>query len=152
MKKVILISLLTTTLIGCDYFNDTKICNQSGQEITLKITFDAEVVKGWSGGMLAENIDKTFKEWDDNLIPVNIDTINYISTYIIKPDSCAHIEGGNNRRPNFHFYKKLEIFTNIDTIRLNTKEEMIKAFAADRNDPKYNFDLLILKDGKHVSR
>lgn len=152
MKKIIFILLLTSTLVGCDYFNDTKICNQTGKEIKLKVTFDSDVIKGWSGGMLAQNIFKTFHDWDDNLIPINIDTTNFVSTYSIKPDSCAHIEGGNNRRPNFHFYKKLEIITGVDTIKLNTKEEMIKAFAADREDPKFDFDLLILSDGKHVSR
>jgi hypothetical protein len=152
MKKLIIIILLATTLNSCDYFNDTKICNQTGKEITLKITFDSDVVKDWSGGMLTENISKTFNEWDENLIPINIDTINYISTYIIRPDSCANIEGGNSRRPDFHFYKKLEIFTDGDTIRLNTKEGMTKAFAADRKDPNGDFDLLILKGGKHVSR
>lgn len=152
MKKIIIIILLIATLNSCDYFNYTKICNQTGKEITLKITFDAEVIKEWSGGMLAKDIGKTFHEWDKNLIPINIDTINYISTYILKPDSCAQIEGGNNHRPNFCFYKKLEIITDGDTIRLNTKEEMIKAFSADRNDPKFDFYLLILKGGKHVSR
>ena len=61
MKKVIIIIFLTTILSSCDYFNDTKIC-KTRNEITLKITFDAGVVKGWSGGMLAENIDKTFNK------------------------------------------------------------------------------------------
>ena len=98
--------------------------------------------------MLAQNL----YDWDDNLIPLNIDTTNFVSTYLIKPDSCAQIEGGNNPRPNFDYYKKLEIMTDADTIKLNTKEEMIKAFAADRDDPKFDFDLLILNDGKHVSR
>ena len=152
MKKITLILFLTLTLIGCDYFNDTKICNQTEKEITLKVTFDSDIIKGWSGGMLAQNLSKTFHDWDDNLMPINIDTINFISIYLIKPNSCAQIEGGNNLRPNFHFYKKLEIITEFDTIRLNTKEEMINAFAADRDDPKFDFDLLILKDGKHVSR
>ncbi len=100
---------MTTTLVSCDYFNDTRVCNQTGKEITLKITFDSDEVKSWSGGMLVKNVTKTFKNWDENLIPVDIDTINYVSTYLIKPDTCGQIEGGNNRRPNFHFFKELEI-------------------------------------------
>jgi hypothetical protein len=42
--------------------------------------------------------------------------------------------------------------TDVDTIKLNTKEEMIKAFAANRDEPKFDFYLIILNDGKHVSR
>ncbi|MCE2733703.1 MAG: hypothetical protein LW821_10085 [Flammeovirgaceae bacterium] len=109
MKKILITFLLTTTLVSCDYFNDTRVCNQTGKEITLKITFDSDEVKSWSGGMLVKNVTKTFKNWDENLIPVDIDTINYVSTYLIKPDTCGQIEGGNNRRPNFHFFKELEI-------------------------------------------
>ena len=152
MKKLLITFLLTTTLVSCDYFNDTRVCNQTGKEIILKITFDSDEVKSWSGGMLVKNVRKTFKNWDENLIPVDIDTINYISTYLIKPDTCGQIEGGNNRRPNFHFFKELEIISGDDTLKLNTKEEMRKAFDADREDPKYYFDLLIQKGVKNASR
>lgn len=152
MKNKIINLLMAVILSSCDYFNDTKICNQIGKEITLKITFDSEVIKGWSSGMLAKDIAKTFREWDKSLIPVKIDTVNYTSVYLIKSGSCGHIEGGNNRRPNFNFYKNLEIITQDDTIRLATKEEMTKAFAADREEPKFDFNLLILRGGKHVSR
>lgn len=102
--------------------------------------------------MLVKNVTKTFRNFGDNLIPLSIDTINYISTYLIKPDSCGSIEGGNNRRPNFHFFKELEIISGDDTLRLLTKEEMRKAFDADREDTKYYFDLLILKGVKNASR
>jgi hypothetical protein len=152
MKKIISSFLLTTILVSCDYFNDTRICNQTRKDIILKITFDADIVKTWSGGMLVENVTKTFRNWDDNLIPITIDTINYISTYLIKPDSCGHIEGGNNRRPNFHFYKEMEIISGSDTLRLRTKEQMRKAFDAGRNEPNYHFDLLIQDGGKNASR
>ena len=152
MKQIIISLLLTTILVGCDYFNDTRVCNQTEKEIILKITFDSDVVKNWSGGMLARNVTKTFHNWDDNLIPIHVDTINYISTYLIKPDSCGQIEGGNNRRPNFHFYKELEIVSGSDTLRLRTKEQMRKAFDADRDDTKYYFDLLIQEGGKNGSR
>jgi outer membrane receptor for monomeric catechols len=138
--------------MSCDYFNDTRICNQTRKDIILKVTFDANVVKTWSGGMLVKNLTKTFNSWGDNLIPINIDTINYISTYLIKPDSCGHIEGGNNRRPNFHFYKEMEIISEFDTLKLRTKEQMRKAFDADRSKTKYNFDLLIQEGGKYTSR
>ena len=74
--------------MSCDYFNDTRVCNQTGKEIGLKITFDSEEVKTWSGGMLVKNVRETFDNWGDNLTPINIDTVNYISTYLIKPDSC----------------------------------------------------------------
>jgi hypothetical protein len=151
-KKLLITFLLTTTLVSCDYFNDTRVCNQTRKEIILKITFDSDEVKSWSGGMLVKNVRKTFKNWDENLIPVDIDTINYISTYLIKPDTCGQIEGGNNRRPNFHFFKELEIISGDDTLKLNTKEEMRKAFDADREDPKYYFDLLIQKGVKNASR
>ena len=138
--------------MSCDYFNDTRVCNQRGKEIGLKITFDSEEVKTWSGGMLVKNVRETFDNWGDNLTPINIDTVNYISTYLIKPDSCGQIEGGNNRRPNFHFYKELEIVSGSDTLRLRTKEQMRKAFDADRDDTKYYFDLLIQEGGKNGSR
>lgn len=138
--------------MSCDYFNDTRVCNQTGKEIGLKITFDSEEVKTWSGGMLVKNVRETFDNWGDNLTPINIDTVNYISTYLIKPDSCGQIEGGNNRRPNFHFYKELEIVSGSDTLRLRTKEQMRKAFDADRDDTKYYFDLLIQEGGKNGSR
>lgn len=144
--------MLTATLTSCDYFNDTRVCNQTGKVIKLKITFDSDEVKSWSGGMLVKNVTKTFRNFGDNLIPLNIDTINFISTYLIKPDSCGSIEGGNNRRPNFHFFKELEIISEDDTLRLRTKEEMGKAFDADRKDPKYHFDLLILRGVKNASR
>ena len=152
MKQIVIAVLLTTILVSCDYFNNTRICNQTGEDIKLKITFDSDVIKTWSGGMLVKNVTKTFENWDDNLIPINIDTINYISTYLIKPDSCGQIEGGNNRRPNFHFYKKLEIITKTDTLKLRTKAEMRKAFDADREEPKYFFDLLIDNDGQSSRR
>ena len=152
MKKILITLLLTTTLVSCDYFNDTRVCNQTGKEIMLKVTFDSDEVKSWSGGMLVKNVTKTFKNWDENLIPLDIDTINYISTYLIKPDTCGQIEGGNNRRPNFHFFKELEIISGDDTLRLTTKEEMRKAFDADRKDTKYYFDLLIQKGIKNASR
>lgn len=144
--------LLTATFVSCDYFNDTRVCNQTGKEIVLKITFDRDEVNSWSGGMLVKNVTKTFRNFGDNLTPLNIDTINYISTYLIKPDTCGSIEGGNNRRPNFHFFKELEIISGDDTLRLQTKEEMRKAFDADREDTKYYFDLLIQKDVKNASR
>ncbi|GAA0196305.1 hypothetical protein GCM10009122_60860 [Fulvivirga kasyanovii] len=152
MKKLILGLLLSAILISCDYFNDTRICNQTGKEIVFKITFDSEVVKNWSGGMLVENVTQTFNNWDENLIPIEVDTVGYISTYLIKPNNCASIEGGNNRRPNFHFYKELEIVADTDTIRLRTKEEMKRAFDADRENPEYYFDLLIYNSGKSSSR
>jgi len=152
MKKTTIYLLLTVTLIGCDYFNDTRVCNQTGQDIMLKITFDSSVVKTWSGGALAENLTKTFRDWDDNLIPIDIDTINYILTYKINPDSCGQIEGGNNYRPNFHFFREIEIIAGSDTLRLQTKEQMRKAFDADREDSKYYFDLLIQEGGKNASR
>ena len=152
MKNLILISVLTLILLGCDYFNNTRICNQTGEEILLKITFDPDEIKTWSGGALTEDLTRTFKNWDDNLIPVEIDTVNYISTYLIKPDSCGQIEEGNNRRPNFHFYKELEIVSRYDTLRLRTKEQMRKAFDADRDNPEYYFDLLIQQGNKNASR
>jgi hypothetical protein len=138
--------------VGCDHFNNTRICNQTSKDIILKITFDKDVIKTWNGGMLVENVTRTFHNWQENLIPINIDTINYISTYLIKPDSCGQIEGINNSRPYFHFYKELEIVSGIDTLRLQTKEQMRKAFDADRDDPNYYFDLLIQGSGKNASR
>lgn len=102
--------------------------------------------------MLAINLTKTFQNWDSNLIPLNIDTINYISTYIIKPDSCGQIERGNNRKPFFQFFKEMEIISEADTFRLQTKEQIRKAFDSDRNDTKYYFDLLIQENGKSASR
>ncbi len=152
MKKIIFALLLTTTLISCDYFNSTRVCNQTRKEIILKITFDTEIVRTWSGGMLVENVTKTFHNWDENLIPLSIDTINYISTYLIKPDSCGKIEGGNNRRPNFHFFKEIKIISHTDTLRLRTKEEMRNAFDANRENANFYFDLLIQENGKNASR
>ena len=152
MKKIVVGLLMTTTFVSCDYFNDTRICNQTKKEIILKITFDPKVIKTWSSGMLVENLTKTFRNWGDNLIPVNIDTINYISTYLIKPDSCGQIDGGNNRRPNFNFFKKIEIISGSNTLKLQTKEEMVKAFDADRKNSNYYFDLLIQENGKNASR
>lgn len=150
--KVIIPSLLTTFLASCDYFNDTRVCNQTDMEIKMKLTFDSSVVNNWSGGALAENLTNTFRNWGENLVLLDIDTINYISTYLIKPDSCGGIEGGNNRRPHFHFYKGIEVISETDTLRLSTKDEMRTAFDADRSDPKYYFDLLILADGRNASR
>ena len=152
MIKLIISLLLTTTLLSCDYFNDTRVCNQTGKQIILKITFDSDEVNSWSGGMLAKNLTKTFGNFGENLAPLNIDTVNYSSTYLIKSDTCGSIEGGNNRRPNFHFFKELEVISGDDTLRLRTKEEMRKAFDADREDPKYYFDLLIQKGVKNASR
>lgn len=152
MKKITIHLLLTIFLASCDFFNDTRICNETGKEITLKITFDSNVVKTWSGGAFADNIAKTFQNWDDNLIAIDVDTINYVSTYLIKNDSCGQIEGGNNRTPYFEFFKKLEVVSDFDTLVLETKEQMRNAFNADRQDPKYYFDLLIQKDGKSASR
>ena len=152
MKKIIISLFLTTTLLSCDYYNNTRVCNQTRKEIILKITFDTEVVKTWSGGMLTKNITETFHNWDDNLIPIDVDTINYTSTYLIKPDSCGQIEGGNNRRPDFHFFKEMEIISESDTLRLRTKEQMRKAFDVDREDTKYYFDLLIQEGGENASR
>jgi|GEM_PF-3552371 len=152
MKNLIITLILTITLSSCDYFNNTRVCNQTMKEIKLKITFDSEVIKTWSGGMLQENLTKTFQDWGENLIPIDIDTINYISTYLIKPDSCGQIEGGNNLRPNFRFYKEIEIISEFDTVRLRTKDQMRKAFDADRDNPEYYFDLLIQEGGKNASR
>ena len=152
MQKIVISVLLSTTLISCDYFNKTRICNQTSKDIILKITFDKDVVKTWSGGMLVENVTKTFHNWDDNLISMNIDTLKFISTYLVKACSCGQIEGGNNRRPNFHFYKELEIVSGSDTLRLQTKEQIRKAFDADRADANYFFDLLIQDGGKNASR
>jgi hypothetical protein len=143
---------LTTILVSCDYFNNTSVCNQTKKEILLKITFNSDEIKNWSGGMLIENVTETFRNWGDNLTPMVIDTVNYISTYSIKPGACGQIEGGNNRRPNFHFYSEIEIISADDTLRLRTKEEMRKAFDADREDPKGYFELLILEGGKNASR
>ncbi len=143
---------MTIVLVSCDYFNDTSVCNQTDKEIILKITFDSDEIKSWSSGMLAKDIKGTFNNWDENLTPINIDVVNYSATYKIKPDACGQIEGGNNRRPNFHFFKKLEIITESDTLRLTTKEEMRKAFDVDREDPKGQFHLLILDGGKNASR
>jgi hypothetical protein len=138
--------------MSCDYFSETRVWNQTGKEIKLKITFDQDEVKSWSGGMLVKDVTKTFSNWGDNLIPLDIDTINYISTYLIKPNTYAQIEGGPNRRPNFHFYKELVIINGSDTLRLRTKKEMKKAFDADREETKGKFDLLILEGGKNASR
>lgn len=152
MKKSIVFFLLTAALVGCDYFNNTSVCNQTGGEIVLKITFDQDEINNWSGGMLAKDIKGTFSNWDKNLTPIDIDVVTYASTYKIKPNACGQIEGGNNRRPNFHFFKKLEIITESDTLRLTTKEDMRKAFDVDRSDPKGQFHLLILEGGKYASR
>ena len=102
--------------------------------------------------MLVKDVKKTFTNWDENLVLKDIDTINYISTYLIKPDTCGQIEGGNNRRPNFHFYKEIEIISGLDTLKLLTKEQMRKAFDADRKDTNGYFDLLIQEGGKNASR
>ena len=76
MKNLIITLILTMTLSSCDYFNNTRVCNQTKKEIKLKITFDPEIIKTWSGGMLQENLTKTFHDWGENLIPIDIDTIN----------------------------------------------------------------------------
>ena len=70
MKNIIIILFLTTTLLSCDYFNNTRVCNQTRKEIKLKISFDSEVIKTWSGGMFVENLTKTFQGWGENLIPI----------------------------------------------------------------------------------
>lgn len=139
-------------MLSCDFFNDTRVCNETGQEIRLKISFDSNAVNTCSGGALKDCLTKTFKTWDDNLFAVDIDTINYCTTYLIKKDSCGQIEGGNNRRPYFSFFRKLEVYTDSDTLTLQTKEQMQKAFNADRENPEYYFDLLIQKDGKIANR
>jgi len=143
---------LTITLIGCDYYSNTRICNQLGREITLKIVFDSNEVNSWSGGILADNLTQFLKNYGEKLTPLNIDTLNYTATYLIKPDTCASIEGGNIRRPSFHFFKSLEIISGYDTLKLSSKEQMRKAFDADREQPEYYFDLLILKGINHSSR
>jgi hypothetical protein len=97
----------------------------------------------WSGGMLKKNLTSTFQNWGENLIPLDIDTVNYCAIYLIKPNVCGHIEGGMNQRPNFNFFKEIEIMSEFDTIQLRTKTEMRKAFNADRETPEYFFDLFL---------
>ena len=56
--KLMISLLLTATLLSCDYFNDTRVCNQTGKEVILKITFDSDEVKSRSGEMLVKNVTK----------------------------------------------------------------------------------------------
>ena len=46
----------------------------------------------------------------------------------------------------------MEVINDNDTLRLNTKEQMRKAFDADREEPEYYFNLLITKRDKNTSR
>jgi len=50
------------------------------------------------------------------------------------------IEGGNNEKPNFEYFKEIEVWTINDTLRLKTKEEMIKAFGVDKERTSFYFD------------
>ncbi|MGB3181144.1 MAG: hypothetical protein WBB45_07120 [Cyclobacteriaceae bacterium] len=152
MKKLLIIFCFTAILLGCDYFSETRICNQIGKDITLKIAFDSSEVNSWSGGMLSNNLTKFLSNYGENLNPIDIDTINYTATYLIRADSCASIEGGNNPRPTFHFFKYLEVINENDTLKLITKEQMIKAFDADRERPEFYFDLLIMEGINNTSR
>ncbi|AYB33336.1 hypothetical protein D4L85_23325 [Chryseolinea soli] len=139
--KLALTLFSTIILTSCDYYNDTRVCNQTGQDITLIIRFDTDGIK--NGGLEPRKFTKTFHNWRENLTPIHFDTINFISTYLINRDSCGQIEGGPNRRPNFRFIKAMTVVTKSDTIELKTKGEMRKAFGADREEPEYYFDLLI---------
>jgi len=140
-KRIIL--FLISTLTACEYSNSTRVCNHTRNEATLKLTFDTLVMNTWSGGMLKKNLTATFQNWGENLIPLDIDTVNYYAKFLIKPRVCGKIEGGMNRRPNFNFFKEIEIISEFDTIRLRTRAEMRKAFNTDRENPDYFFDLLL---------
>lgn len=139
------LTLALFSIIGltrCDYYNDTRVCNQTGQDITLIIRFDINNIK--NGGLEPKKFAKTFHHWRKNLVPIHFDTINFISTYLVNRDSCAQIDGGPEPRPHFDYVREITVVTKSDTIALKTKEEMRKAFGADRKETVYYFDFVIM--------
>jgi hypothetical protein len=132
---------ITFSLIGCDTWHGSRICNQTGQDLKIEIRFDLEYLRQ-NEKLSPQGQVRKFHERNEGLMLVSIDTVGFVGQYLIKADSCGTIEFLNSVRPHFHKIRELIIYTS-DTLRYGTREEILKAFDSERENPEYSFDLVV---------
>jgi len=129
-KNVLLILIIISGLISCDYYYKAEIKNELKIPITLKIKFDSiSLHKYWSNKSYMP-----FLRSYPNFIgikAIGFDTINLVKTYIIKPDSIFPLESGTSPI-DFELFENLTMIGK-DTVFLKNKFEIDKAFAIDDN-------------------
>jgi hypothetical protein len=112
-------------VLSCEPVYRTELVNKTSEAIILNIKFDkAEIESVWQGRPYIEYVRG--RNNGGGLL-LNFDTINLSSLISINPQESFVIQGGIGTRPDFFGLKYINIYGE-DTIRLENKDEMKKAF------------------------
>ncbi|MCP4521214.1 MAG: hypothetical protein GY827_05935 [Cytophagales bacterium] len=128
MNKLINIILISILITSCDYHTITRINNQSNTDIIVEIDFDS-----------SSNIINN----QEGLITISIDTIKNNGRYKMISNSSGKIEFNTGKYPYFSGLKKISVLSKNDTLTLKTKDDMVKAFNAQKEEYNGFYDLTI---------
>jgi hypothetical protein len=120
-----LISLLLFN--SCDPIFNTQINNKSNHDILLIIHYDRNDLESiWSGRPFIPYLKSYANERVEFLI--NIDTINLISKFNIKPNKIFRLKRAIGEKATFSTYQKIEVISKNDTLVIDSQAKLDKAF------------------------
>lgn len=120
-----LISLLL--FISCDPTFNTQLNNKSDHDVLLIVHYDRNELESiWQGRPFIPYLKLYANERAEFLI--NIDTINLISTFNIKPNQIFRLERGIGMKASFSKFEKVEVINKKDTLVIDSQAKLDKVF------------------------
>lgn len=138
MKNIIPLIILIVLLTSCDANMRTYLCNDTDENIILKVQLDTLYIK--------ENRDDLpildfllLHKYDTTISAIRIDSLIYNGDFLIKPKTCYPIDGGINPVPSMYF-SRMEIQSKSDTIVIVGRKNINNSF---KEYEKYQFRMTI---------
>lgn len=129
--------------VSCEYHHNSRIINESGDEIDLIVVFNKKVFKkAWGKDSYIPYLSDYNNE-PPGIVLVSFDSINLKSSYKIRNKgffSISHGMGGKIINPTYEEFISLTVLTKMDTTVVNNHQEFKNKF---RPDGKNNFAWVI---------
>ena len=138
-----MIAIHLTFLVSCEYHHNSRVINESGNDIELVVIFNRQVFeKAWGKESYFPFL-RGYNNEPPRIALLDFDSINLISHYRIQNKgffSIGHGLGGKIIVPTYEEFVSMTVISKVDTIKISTPQEFKDKF---RPDGRNNFEWVI---------
>lgn len=146
MKKKIffaVIMMINILITSCEYHHNSRIINDSGNNIELIISFNRTTFqKAWGKESYFPFL-RGYNHEPPRVILLDFDSVHLVSHYRVKNKgffSISHGVGGKIIEPTYEKFLSIKVITDTDSIEIRTPQEFKSKFKPDGTN---NFEWVI---------
>lgn len=128
--RYLLLFLIPSILISCDYLYRFKLENESNDELLVKFSFDKDHIDTYWNG----SVESCLKFDLGRLEIVSFDTLEYNIVFKLPANKDITIDAAVNVKPDFSKFKKVEVFKKDSILFLADKQILRNLYQEGKND------------------